>query len=76
MLQFMRKDEGGKMNKLKMKRQEVGMTQLELANLTQVTRQTIGLIEKDLYNPSIKICIAICKALGTTLDEIFWEAKE
>ncbi|MGN7313542.1 helix-turn-helix transcriptional regulator [Alkalicoccobacillus gibsonii] len=64
------------MNKLKMKRQEVGMTQLELANLTQVTRQTIGLIEKDLYNPSIKICIAICKALGTTLDEIFWEAKE
>ncbi len=61
------------MNRVREKRQEIGMTQLELANLTQVTRQTIGLIEKDLYNPSIKICILICKALGTTLDDIFWE---
>lgn len=61
------------MNRLRKKRQEIGMTQLELANLTQVTRQTIGLIEKNLYNPSIKICILLCKALGTTLDDIFWE---
>lgn len=63
------------MNRLREKRQEIGMTQLELANLAQVTRQTIGLIEKNLYNPSIKICILLCKALGTTLDDIFWEDK-
>ncbi|WP_404445859.1 helix-turn-helix transcriptional regulator [Sutcliffiella horikoshii] len=61
------------MNRVREKRQEIGMTQLELANLTQVTRQTIGLIEKDLYNPSIKICILLCKALGTTLNDVFWE---
>jgi putative transcriptional regulator len=44
-----------------------------LAQAVGVTRQTIGLIEAGKYNPSLKLCIAICKALGKTLDELFWE---
>ncbi|WP_127849969.1 helix-turn-helix transcriptional regulator [Lacticaseibacillus hulanensis] len=50
-----------------------GLTQTELANLVGVTRQTIGAIEKGDYNPTIQLCIGICRALGKTLDELFWE---
>ena len=46
---------------------------LTLAQKAGVTRQTIGLIESGEFNPSIKLCIAICKALGVTLNDIFWE---
>ena len=49
------------------------MKQDELATVTGVTRQTIGLIEKGDYNPSLNLCIAIAKALDKTLDELFWE---
>ena len=49
------------------------LSQEELANLVGVTRQTIGMIEAGKYNPSLNLCIAICKALGKTLDELFWE---
>ena len=45
----------------------------ELADAVGVSRQTINAIEKGDYNPTIKLCIAICKALGRTLDELFWE---
>ena len=51
------------------------MSQTELAKLSGVTRQTIGLIEAGEFNPSIKLCIAICKALGVTLNDIFWEEE-
>jgi putative transcriptional regulator len=50
-----------------------GLTQTDLANLVGVTRQTIGAIEKGDYNPTIQLCIGICRALGKTLDELFWE---
>ena len=49
------------------------MSQQELADKIEVSRQTINAIEKGDYNPTIKLCIAICKALGKTLDELFWE---
>jgi len=49
------------------------MTQGELAKTTNVSRQTIGLIEKGEYNPSLKLCIEICKSLGVTLNDLFWE---
>lgn len=55
---------------------ELKLTQAELANKINVTRQTIGLIEKGQYNPSLQLCIAIAKALGKTLDELFWEGEE
>lgn len=59
--------------KLKMARVEKNMTQQELANAVHASRQTIGLIEKGEFNPSLQLCIAIAKALGKTLDELFWE---
>lgn len=57
--------------KLKSARAMLDMTQLDLANAVGVTRQTISGIEKGEYNPSIKLCISICKVLGKTLDELF-----
>ena len=62
--------------KLKFRRIELEMSQSELAKKAGVTRQTIGLIESGEFNPSIKLCIAICKALNTTLDALFWEGEE
>ena len=60
---------------LKMKAARAGMdlSQEELAELAGVTRQTIGMIEAGKYNPTLNLCLAICKALHKTLDELFWE---
>ncbi len=60
-------------NNVKIARIKVSMKQDELAKVTGVTRQTIGLIEKGNYNPSLNLCIALAKALDKTLDELFWE---
>ena len=49
------------------------MTQKDLAEAIGISRQTINAIEQGEYNPSIKLCRAICRALGKTLDELFWE---
>ena len=62
--------------KMKFKRIELNISQTELAKRTGVTRQTIGLIEAGEFNPSIKLCTAICRALGVTLNDIFWEDEE
>lgn len=59
--------------KLKAARAEKNMTQAALAEAVGVSRQTINAIEKGEYNPTINLCRAICKALGKTLDELFWE---
>ncbi len=59
--------------KLKSARASLDLTQKDLADAVGVTRQTISGIEKGDYNPSIKLCIAICKVLNKTLDELFWE---
>ncbi len=63
------------MKNLKLKAARAGMdlSQDQLASLCGVSRQTISAIEKGDYNPTINLCIAICKALGKTLDELFWE---
>jgi len=61
--------------KLKMARVENDLTQEELADKINVTRQTISLIEAGKYNPSLNLCIAICKELGKTLDDLFWEEE-
>ena len=52
------------------------VSQTELAEKAGVTRQTIGLIEAGDFNPSIKLCNAICRALGVTLNDLFWEEEE
>jgi len=62
--------------KMKFARMEKDISQIELAKRVGVTRQTIGMIEAGDYNPTLKLCIAICKELGKTLDDIFWEEKE
>lgn len=59
--------------KLKAARAERDMTQAALAEAVGVSRQTINAIEKGEYNPTINLCRAICKALGKTLDDLFWE---
>ncbi|HAR11939.1 MAG TPA: transcriptional regulator [Ruminococcaceae bacterium] len=59
--------------KLKAARAEKDMTQATLAEAVGVSRQTINAIEKGEYNPTINLCRAICKALGKTLDDLFWE---
>lgn len=61
--------------KMKFRRIELNMSQTQLAEKAGVTRQTIGLIESGEFNPSIKLCIAICKALDTTLNDLFWEEE-
>ena len=52
------------------------LSQEELAQAVGVTRQTIGMIEAGKYNPTLNLCITICKALDRTLDELFWEEDE
>ena len=59
--------------KMKFRRMDLGMSQTELAEKAGVTRQTIGLIEAGDFNPSLNLCIAICVALGVTLNDLFWE---
>ena len=62
--------------KLKAARAEKDMTQSALAEAAGVSRQTINAIEKGDYNPTIRLCIAICRALDKTLDQLFWEEEE
>jgi putative transcriptional regulator len=65
------------MKNLKMKAARVArdLSQQQLADLVGVSRQTINSIEKGDYNPTINLCIAICRELGKTLDELFWETE-
>ncbi|MGN0394504.1 MAG: helix-turn-helix transcriptional regulator [Coprococcus sp.] len=59
--------------KLKSARAAKDMSQQALAEAVGVSRQTINAIEKGDYNPTIKLCIDICKVLDKTLDELFWK---
>ncbi len=59
--------------KLKSARAAIDLSQQQLADIVGVSRQTINAIEKGDYNPTINLCIAICKAVNRTLDQLFWE---
>lgn len=61
--------------RIKVARVEKGWTQQDLADRIGATRQTIGLIEKGEYNPTLKLCIRIARALHRTLDQLFWEEE-
>ena len=62
--------------RLKSARAALDMSQQQLADAVGVARQTINAIEKGDYNPTIRLCLAICRVLGKTLDELFWEPEE
>ena len=66
------------MKNLRLKAARAGkdLSQQQLADAVGVSRQTINAIEKGDYNPTIKLCIAICQALNKTLDELFWPTEE
>ena len=59
--------------KMKEARQARGISQTELAKRIGVSRQTINMIENGDYNPTIGLCLKICRQLGKTLDDLFWE---
>ena len=61
--------------KLKSARAALDLSQQQLAEKVGVSRQTINAIEKGDYNPTIKLCISICRALGKTLDDLFWNEE-
>ena len=66
------------MKNLRLKSARAGkdLSQQELADLVGVSRQTINAIEKGDYNPTIRLCLAICHVLGKSLDELFWEEED
>ena len=65
----------GKNLAMKQARAEKGLSQEALAATVGVSRQTINAIEKGDYNPTIRLCISICRVLGLTLNDLFWEEE-
>ena len=65
-----------KNKRIKIARIECDLSQEQLAQKVGVTRQTIGMIESGNYNPTLNLCIAICKALNKTLNDLFWEEEK
>jgi len=61
--------------RMKVARVQKDVSQEELAGMVGVTRQTIGMIEAGKFNPSLQLCISICRALGKTLNDLFWEEE-
>ena len=64
-----------KNKRMKIARIEADMSQEAFAKSVGVTRQTIGAIENGTYNPTLRLCIQICKATGKTLNDLFWEEE-
>ena len=61
---------------LRLARVEKNLSQQQLADIVEVSRQTIGLVEKGGYNPTLSLCIKIAKALDRSLDDLFWEVDD
>ena len=66
---------GQKNLRMKAARAAAGLSQSDLAEAVGVTRQTIGLIEAGGYNPTLNLCVAICKTLHVTLNDLFWDEE-
>lgn len=60
---------------IKVARAQLDLTQKQLAEKVGISRQTMNAIERGEYNPTIKLCRAICRALGKSLDDLFWEEE-
>ncbi|MBC9826207.1 MAG: helix-turn-helix transcriptional regulator [Carnobacterium inhibens] len=59
--------------RLKVARAQYELSQQQLADAVNVTRQTISAIERGDYNPTVNLCIDICKVFDLTLNDLFWE---
>lgn len=59
--------------KLKSARAALDMSQQDVTEALGISRQNVNAIESGKYNPTIKLCISICKLLGKTLNDLFWE---
>ena len=66
----------GRNERMRQARQDAGLSQEELAKRIGASRQTVNMIERGDYNPSLHLCISICQTLGKTLDELFWPEHE
>ena len=66
----------GRNERMRQARQDAGLSQEELARRIGASRQTVTMIERGDYNPSLHLCISICQTLGKTLDELFWPEHE
>ena len=66
----------GKNFAMKDARTRAALSQQELADKLGVSRQTINAIEKGDYNPTIKLCVGICRVLGLTLNDLFWNEEQ
>ena len=66
----------GRNERMRQARQNAGQSQEELARRIGASRQTVNMIERGDYNPSLHLCISICQTLGKTLDELFWPEHE
>ena len=66
----------GRNERMRQARQNAGLSQEELARRIGASRQTVNMIERGDYNPSLRLCISICQTLGKTLDELFWPEHE
>ena len=66
----------GRNERMRQARQDAGLSQEELARRVGASRQTVNMIERGDYNPSLHLCISICQTLGKTLDELFWPEHE
>lgn len=57
-------------------RAALGLTQADLAKAVGASRQTISMIEAGSHNPTINLCIEICRSLHTDLNSLFWDESE
>jgi putative transcriptional regulator len=59
-------------NRLKERRGALGLTQAELAERVGVTRKTVNTVENGVFTPSTTLAIKLSRALGLTVEELFW----
>ena len=58
-------------NRLEQLRKQRGISQEELADALQVSRQTVGSLENGRYNPSILLAFKIARYFGMAIEDIF-----
>ena len=63
-------------NRLKEYRARYRLSQTELGNLADVSRQTISLIERGDYNPSVTLSLKLAKILNASVEQLFSYTEE